>query len=124
MPFGIQRYEKTFTRTKQGSLEDSFVYDTQSGTLEEITEWGALSAVLDDGTIFGMDMQFDNGVIRTADFEGMLKDYLVERGLDVSAEGIPALISASTADCSVIPFTVVHSNIYISNLQGKQQYFA
>ena len=58
--------------------------------------------MLDDGTIFGMDMQFGNGVIRTADFEGMLKDYLVERGLDVSAEGIPALISASTADCSVM----------------------
>lgn len=80
----------------------SFVYDTQSGTLEEITEWSVLSAVLDDGTVFGMDMQFGNGVIRTADFKGMLTDYLVERGLDASSEGIPAVIFASTADCSVM----------------------
>ncbi len=80
----------------------SFIYDTQTQTLDEITEWAALSAVLDDGTVFGMDSYFGSGVIRTKDFSGSVTDYLSSKGLDTSEKGIPNVVFAATADCKVM----------------------
>lgn len=80
----------------------SFIYDTQSGTTEQITQWAALSAVTDDGTVFGLDSHFGSGVIRTKDFSGTLSDYLTRMGLDASEKGIPTAVFAATADCKIM----------------------
>lgn len=80
----------------------SFIYDTQTQVLDEIPEWAALSAVLDDGTVFGMDTYFGNGVMRTPDYSGSVSDYLSSKGLDVSQKGIPNVVFAATADCKMM----------------------
>jgi hypothetical protein len=54
------------------------VYDTENGTLEELEGWGAATAVLDDGTLFGFSSYMGSALYRNADksFNGTLSDYL------------------------------------------------
>lgn len=80
----------------------SFIYDTQSRTLEEIAEWPGISAILDNGTIFGIDGRWGGCMIRTAEFSGSLADYLAQEGLDASEKGIPTAVFAATADCKIM----------------------
>lgn len=56
----------------------AFVYDTETAETEEIAGWGAATAALDDGTLFGFDGYIGHATIRTADksFCGGLDEYL------------------------------------------------
>ena len=64
--------------TGSGSDLAGFVYDTENGTLEELEGWGAATAVLDDGTLFGFSSYMGSALYRNADksFNGKLSDYL------------------------------------------------
>ena len=64
--------------TGSGYSLQAFVYDTETETLEEVEGWGAATAVLDDGTLFGFSSYMGSAMYRTADksFNGTLSDYL------------------------------------------------
>lgn len=64
--------------TGSGYGLQAFVYDTETETLEEVEGWGAVTAVLDDGTLFGFSSYMGAALYRTADksFNGTLSDYL------------------------------------------------
>lgn len=63
-----------------GSAYDlkAFVYDTETGTTEEIEGWGAATVALNDGSIFGFDGYMGTALYRNADksFSGSFSDYL------------------------------------------------
>lgn len=55
-----------------------FLYDTETGSLEELEGWGAATVALDDGSIFGFDGYMGAAMYRNANktFSGSLSDYL------------------------------------------------
>lgn len=67
-----------FSPTGLSSSDFAFVYDTETGVIEELEGWGAATVALDDGTLFGFDGYIGNALYRTADksFNGTLADYL------------------------------------------------
>ena len=64
--------------TGSGYSLQAFVYDTEKEELEEIAGWGAATAVLDDGTLFGFSSYMGEAMYRTADksYNGSLSDYI------------------------------------------------
>lgn len=56
----------------------AFVYDTETGEVEELEGWGAATVALDDGSLFGMSSYMGTALYRNADksFDGTLADYL------------------------------------------------
>lgn len=80
----------------------SFVYDTQTGTHEEIASIYAASLVLDDGTVFGTNGYMGEGAIRRGDFSGLLQEWLIAQGMDPATENIPSVVFASDSACTVL----------------------
>ncbi|MBR5803309.1 MAG: hypothetical protein IKY31_03050 [Bacteroidaceae bacterium] len=64
--------------TGSGYGLQAFVYDTETGDLEEVEGWGAATVVLDDGSLYGFSSYMGAALYRTADksFNGTLSDYL------------------------------------------------
>ena len=64
--------------TGSGYGLQAFVYDTETGELEEVEGWGAATVVLDDGSLYGFSSYMGAALYRTADksFNGTLSDYL------------------------------------------------
>ena len=82
----------------------AFVYNTVTEELEEFDQsWGAATAALDDGTIYGMTGYMGESTIRTADksYCGLFSEYL-KLYYDGYEGNIPANIMSVSGDGKVI----------------------
>lgn len=67
-----------WSATGDGFNLQGFVYDTETGSLEELEGWGAVTVALDNGSLYGFDGYIGNALYRSGDksYNGLLSNYL------------------------------------------------
>jgi hypothetical protein len=89
-----------------------FIYNVETGTTEELDGWGACTAILDDGTVFGHTGFLGESLIRTNDFNGKFADYVKQvTGAEPSAELPNTIISASRDGKMVCGYFVDYTDV-------------
>lgn len=95
-----------FAPQGDGSVLIPFIYNTETKEKEELKgSWGSTTAVLDDGTVYGMSGYMGEALLRTSDYEGTLMNYLIEKyGIEKDDLECPFFtnVGAVSADGSVI----------------------
>lgn len=87
-----------------------FVYDIANDKIEEIEGWGACTAIVDDGTVFGYTGYLGDALIRKGTFNGFLADYIKEiTGAEASKE-IPCTITCASKDGNTFAGYYVHNS--------------
>lgn len=86
-----------------GMSLQGFVYDTETGETEELEGWGAVTAALDDGTLYGMNGYIGSSLIRTADksYNGSYEQYLIDNYGEFTGT-VPATIFSVSGDGCVV----------------------
>lgn len=86
-----------------GYTLQGFVYDTETGETEELENWGAVTAALDDGTLYGMSGYMGASYIRTADksYNGSYRTYL-ESQYGAFTGNVPNTILSVSGDGTVV----------------------
>lgn len=89
-----------------------FIYNVETDTTEEIDGWGACTAILEDGTVFGHTGYLGESLIRTNDFNGTFSDYVKQvTGAEPSTELPTTIISASRDGKMVCGYFVDYTEV-------------
>ena len=85
-----------------GSIDMSqvvaFVYDTETGEKEEITDFPMASVVTDDHTVFGASPAWDGVQVKTPEFSGSLAQYLMEVEGVTAPSNLPSVMTSVSKD--------------------------
>lgn len=80
----------------------AILYDVEEDKVEQLDGWGSVTAILDDGTVFGTTGEMGSGLIRKHAYNGSLSGYLEVFCGNYEGGSLPGIIFGASTDGRVL----------------------